>query len=366
MVRDNKTLVARRVSGLAGCAYWRDVLRVVAFGVCGIAAMAADAERPALTISDDRFVVNGEPRFLVFVAYFDALRASAETLEGDFNFLRAVGVDGIRIFPNWWNWANMRQFPEDTVVDGNGELRPDRLSKLVEVIETAGKHALVVDVSLAYETVGGLSTLREEDLGKSQGALPVIHVDMQKYEKAVASLARHLQSYRHIFIDIQNEFNGRITHLEQEEVARLRDAIKKADPDRLVTASLANEIGPEAVARVSNELGLDVVGWHESRNPWRYDAMDELTRRAKAVTRKPIYLGEPAYMGDEYSVENFITAVSKAKQGGAAAWTFHTQSGFDLSRQPLTALLTKDEKAFLESFKSRVDKVAWGRAGAGA
>ncbi|HRI88745.1 MAG TPA: hypothetical protein PK869_10780, partial [Candidatus Hydrogenedentes bacterium] len=97
MVRDNKTLVARRVSGLAGCAYWRDVLRVIAFGVCGIAAMAAEAERPVLTISDDRFVVNGEPRFLVFVAYFDALRASAETLEADFNFLRAVGVDGIRI-----------------------------------------------------------------------------------------------------------------------------------------------------------------------------------------------------------------------------------------------------------------------------
>jgi len=174
------------------------------------------------------------------------------------------------------------------------------------------------------------------------------------------AVTNELQTYRNIFIDIQNEFNGRITHLDKEQVKRLRDAIKKADPRRLVTASLANEIGPEEVAEDTNELELDIVAWHESRNPWHYDTMDELTRRVKGVTNKPVYFGEPAYMDEGHGVDHFIAAVTNAKKGGAAAWTLHTQHGFDLADARFFEKISDAEKLFLDQYKRHVDQTTWG------
>ena len=306
---------------------------------------------PVLGISGDRLTVDGASRFLVVVAYVDGLRASSETLESDFRVLRVLGVDGLRVFPNWWQWSDMKRFPDDTVMDGQGDVRPERLAKLKALLDLAAKHGLVVDVSFAYETVGGLSDLREEQLGVGQGALPVNQLHVDDYERGLVSLAMELKSYRNIFFDIQNEYNGRITHLSDEEVTRFAKAIKAVDPERIVSASLANEIGPEHVAKKAEVCALDLVNWHESRNPWQFAAMDALVQRAKAVSSKPVYLGEPAYMGDEYSVDDFAMAVAKSKSGGAAAWTFHTQNGFDLGGAGLMAQLTRNERAFLGRLK---------------
>lgn len=76
----------------------------------------------------------------------------------------------------------------------------------------------------------------------------------------MSAAAAELRRYRHVFFDIQNEFNGRITHVSDDEARRLGLAMKKADPKRIVTASLANEIGPEDVAKRSDSVDADVVG----------------------------------------------------------------------------------------------------------
>ena len=348
---------------------WRAIRRcTLAYTLCllfGVLARA-DSPKPVLTIVGDRFAVNGEPRFLVFISYFDALRASSATLEKDFQYLRDSGFDGIRVFPNWWDERIETGFPSDTLLDGHGQLRPGRLDALKRVLDCAASHALLVDVSFAYETVPGISELRDDDVGKSQGELPVNHVHVDEYERGLTRIIEALRPYRNLFVDIQNEYNGRVTHLSDDEVRRLRAAIKLADPERLVTASLANEIGPAEVAQRSNAVGVDIVGWHESRNPWRFDEMDELVRRAKRGSSKPIYLGEPAPLEDGVIAENAITAVTKAKQGGAAAWTFHTHSSFDLSRGPLKDVQTGEERKFIESFAPRLRAAAWGSAGAAA
>jgi hypothetical protein len=313
-----------------------------------------------LGIQGGKLTVNGQARFLIFVSYFDALRASESTLSRDFQYLRAHRVDGLRIFPNWWNWSDMKHFPTDTLMDGRGKLREQQLEKLKSILKQAAEHGLIVDVSFAYETVGGLSDLREDQLGVSQGQLPVNQVHLEDYERGLTEVAIALRAYRHIFFDVQNEYNGRITHLTDDDVRRLCKAIKVADPGRIATASLANEIGPEEVAKRSNEANLDIVAWHESRNPWQFDAMDVLTARAKSATNKPLYFGETAELTDEFTVENFITAVTKTKAAGAAAWTFHTEHGFDLSKAALTDQLSNAEKAFLTALFDRLKRIEWG------
>ncbi|MCC6154502.1 MAG: hypothetical protein IT367_12120 [Candidatus Hydrogenedentes bacterium] len=337
----------RRISGAAV---------LIAFALCS----HAEGTKPQLAISKNRFTVDGQERFLVFVSYFDAMRASAENLETDFTYLREHGVDGIRIFPNWWDFRSKIAFARDTLMDGKGNPRPERMQVLKDVLDRADRHAMIVDVSFAYETVEGLSDLNAEQIGTGQGALPVNQVHIDDYERGLIATAMALTPYENLFFDVQNEYNGRITHLSDDEVRRLGAAIKHADPMRLVTASLANEIGPEEVSERSNKVEVDIVGWHESRNPWRFDIMDQLVLRAIGKTSKPIYLGEPALLKDELTVENFVTAITKAKAGGAAAWCLHTQNGFDLSTQPLVDRLTGGEKEFLSTFKKSLDATAWG------
>src|SRR5438132_1128764 len=69
----------------------------------------APATAPVLGIAGPAFTLDGRPRFLLLVSYFDALRASDAALEADFAFLRRSGVDGVRIFPNWWRCEAERQ-----------------------------------------------------------------------------------------------------------------------------------------------------------------------------------------------------------------------------------------------------------------
>lgn len=324
------------------------------------AGASADILTPRIGISGDSFTINRQPRFLVLISYFDAMRASEETLGIDFQYLREHGFDGIRIFPNWWDFRGGIAFGGDTLMNDKGQLRLKQVATLQRVLELAARRSLIVDVSFAYETVEGLSELRADHVGRPQGELPVNQVHLDAYERGLAFLTGALHGYEHVFFDIQNEYNGRVTHLGDDDVRRLRAAIQQADPNRLVTASLANEIGPEEVARRSNETGVDIVGWHESRNPWQFDAMDALVRRAKGETAKPIYMGEPAILEGGMTVESFVTAIAKAKAGGAAAWTFHTRQGFDLSRKPLKDLLTAPEREFVESFREKVDATPWG------
>jgi hypothetical protein len=322
----------------------------------------AEGTAPTLEVQNNRFTVDGQPRFLVLVSYFDAMRASPERCESDFQYLHKNGIDGIRVFPNWWDFRAKIAFAPDTLMDGHADLRPDRLAALKQVLDCAARHGLIVDMSFAYETVEGLSDLRREQVGTGQGALPVNQVHVDEYERGLVAVTKALMDYRNLFFDIQNEYNGRITHLSDDEVRRFGAAIRKTDAKRLVTASLANEIGAEEVASRSNETGVDIVGWHESRNPWQYDAMDMLVGQARAVTTKPIYLGEPALLRDELTAREFIVAVTKAKAGGAAAWTFHTQHCFDLSQKSLADSLTEGEKEFIRTFKKAVDATSWGIA----
>ena len=120
-----------------------------------LAAWLASVAPPgALTLGTrgDRLTVDGEPRFLVLVSYFDALDAAA--LDEDLAYI-ARFADGIRILPNWWDWRADREcrfhFSDRTLMavgaGGVLTLRPARLERLKTVLRTARAAGLVVDVT---------------------------------------------------------------------------------------------------------------------------------------------------------------------------------------------------------------------------
>src|SRR5512138_87508 len=70
---------------------------LLVFLLLGGAGGAAAPAPPRLATAGAAFTVDGRPRFLLLVSYFDALRASDAALETDFAFFAAHGIDGVRI-----------------------------------------------------------------------------------------------------------------------------------------------------------------------------------------------------------------------------------------------------------------------------
>jgi len=324
----------------------------------------AAAAAPRLDIAGESFTVDGRARFLLLVSYFDALRASDATLDADFGFLRRRGLDGVRIFPNWWRCAAERQCGGrpggDTLFEaGSGHVRPARLARLRQVLDLAGRHGLVVDLSFARETV------------RESGTAPPL--SPTAYGDALASVLRSLgDGYPHVMIDLQNELDqNRLFAADAAEDARQVAALARriATPRRIVFAS-TNESEAELVTYCgrpglcpASARPLDVLAVHDARHANWHDRTPAVVRALRELgTRrgaKPVYLQEPFAWQDERApdrVERFLDAAARARRAGAAAWTFHTRSTFMLrDGRSLTAQLDADQRTFLERVRGRVD-----------
>jgi len=244
----------------------------------------AAAAAPRLDIAGESFTVDGRARFLLLVSYFDALRASDATLDADFGFLRRRGLDGVRIFPNWWRCAAERQCGGrpggDTLFEaGSGHVRPARLARLRQVLDLAGRHGLVVDLSFARETV------------RESGTAPPL--SPTAYGDALASVLRSLgDGYPHVMIDLQNELDqNRLFAADAAEDARQVAALARriATPRRIVFAS-TNESEAELVTYCgrpglcpASARPLDVLAVHDARVGQWHD-------RTPAVVRIPLRL----------------------------------------------------------------------------
>ena len=336
--------------------------------LCASIQPAAQPLGPVLGVSGDRFVVDEVSRFLVFLSYFDGIQRPDAALNADLDYLSKQGVDGIRVLPNW----KAQLFGTD------GTVHPAALEKLVALVAAAAARGMVVDVTFTRETScpSGVSP-----------ADPECAFSVAEYTAAIVKVATALKRHRNVLFDVQNEF---VIHLGKEEaasaphpVAAIRGAIKAVDPDRLVTASSAGGVPPEAFAVTTRALGLDVVAYHDGRDSGpNHPAPNWVTRTPEVISalrgaapapsdRRPIYLQEPTRFlaphedrGDsDDRPESYLHAVSLAKRAGAAAWTFHTPAGFTLdSSTPLHSadgqgLLQKGEVSVLNSLKTKVTAV---------
>jgi hypothetical protein len=302
--------------------------------------------------SGTQFTLDGSPRFLLFVSYFDALRranaggTNTGDLDADFAYLAGHGVDGIRIFPNW---RYLQRFcdPEAADVDddqklfsASGGLNEAMWPVLLRVLAAARSHRLLVDVTFSRETYA-------EPL-----PLPIY---TQRIVEVAARLKDHAR-FGHLLFDVQNEFDqGRqlMTAADAEAIVRALHA-PDGDPLRLASASGGSD---------GIHGGMDFVAFHDGRDRSSWFTRTAIDRhladiRAGAGPGLPVYFQEPMPFAPSRCGGIFDGAPDHARQAavnamaaGAAAWTFHTRQSFDLATQRLVDWLAADpaQKAALEA-----------------
>lgn len=266
-----------------------------------------------------------EPRLLLFISYFDALRAT--DLESDLDYIANVlKFDGIRVLPNWLQRdANYCAIPDtDLLFDNAGNVRGDgqvptgALKRLLELVKAAESRRLVVDVSFVRNAA----------------------VSVDAYVRAVTRTASHLRPFGNVIIDLQNEVD--VNQLDEADVRRLRDAIVNDQPGRIVLISRSGAVD-DAVA-YNRRLATSAIAYHDGRESGWETRVPQIVSTLKS-TGLPVYLQEPQAWNSGLRIcertegvnresdgnpGHFRTAVANAATAGAAGWTFHTRQSFRL------------------------------------
>jgi hypothetical protein len=327
---------------------------IVCFWLLLSAGSAVPPQAPALGVSGDKFTVDGQPRFLLLVSYFDALDANETALTEDFTNFAQHGIDGVRIFVNWLDCAGMndcRRSSPRTLIDVSGALRPAQLARLHHVLELAASHRLLVDVTFTRDTVF------EGDR----------RLDPESYERGILAVTRELKDKApHVLFDLQNEVEIHGFGPNDDtaaNIARIRPKIKEIDPARLVTVSTGSVdlirgfAKTDAKADSHGNAALDAIAFHDPRVRDWWSRTARVVRELKASSSRPIYLQEPtAYQiegarpgRDDTEIDHFRAALRDAREAGAAGWVFHTRKGFRLDERSFTAQQEPGEREFLQA-----------------
>ena len=308
------------------------------------------AERPGaaqtLGVEADKFTIDGRAQFLIFVSYFDGLRrANARPpgggVDGDFAYFKRVGVDGIRVLPNWHYLCGSGP-SDDTqkLFTSKGTINEPMWPVFVGLLDRAAFHGLAVDVTFTRDTFAR-------------------QIPLTAYRAAIVEVAKRLRAaggHRHVLFDIQNEYP--LHGMTGADVHGVLSAVREVDPERIVTASAGS-------GDVVHDPTMTVTAYHDGRGSrWSEAAIArveiEAVRARAGVPAKPIYYQEPMPFrkfrgtcghGEWPRPGHARAAARHARQQGAAAWTFHTRQSFDLRERSLLALLDADpeQKAELEA-----------------
>ena len=309
----------------------RRVLRGACIGVLLASVASGQAvARPVLAVQGDRFALDGTTRFLVLVSYFGGLSRPAATLAGDLDWLKERGIDGIRVWPNL----------DVPIMNADGAVNPSRLDRLRAFIDAAATRGLIVDLSFHREGVCGNPVACD--------------FTVSEFGQGIRAVAADLSERRNVLFDLQNEWDVHGHGIALSDLMSIRAAVRSVNRHIVVTASTTSGYGEDRAARDA----FDVLAFHGARDAqgrWARETGDLIARLRGHQTfgrERPIYLQEPNRfrLPDErrpemdQTPENYLTAASHAKQGGAAAWTFHTGAGFDLSSPtPFNQLLQPGE-----------------------
>jgi len=316
--------------------------------VLALALVSAGRLAPAQTLGTegDTFTIDGRPQFLIFISYFDGLRrANAKQpnggVDGDFAYFKRVGVDGIRVLPNWQYLCGAGPTDDgQKLFTAEGTINEPMWPTFVEMLDRAAFHRLSVDVTFTRDTFRR-------------------HIPLAAYAAAIVEVAKRLDAaggYRHVLFDIQNEYP--IHDMSHADVRGVLSAVRAVDPQRIVTASAGS-------GDVVHDPAMTVTAYHDGRDARWHEAATaraeiEAVRAAAAPAVKPIYYQEPMAFrkfrdtcghGEWPRSGHARRAARHARQHGAAAWTFHTRQSFDLRERSLVELLNADpeQKAELEA-----------------
>lgn len=233
-----------------------------------------------LTVSGTRFELDGKHFPYTGLSFFNAIynpafnQSSAARRQWLTKF-RRYGINTLRI---WAQWDSRRGYadscPGCTLYDADGGLRQQHLQRLREIIADADAEAMVIELCLFAQ----------------ESWRAGIRLSEQAMERAAAELARELKPHRNVTFQVWNEFS--------HHTAPIVKAIKKEDPQRLVTSSPGGA-GVLLAPSLEETQALDYLTPHTTRQragkPWEV-APAELQYLLKRFN-KPVVDDEPARNG---------------------------------------------------------------------
>jgi hypothetical protein len=283
---------------------------LVAFLVAGLRLAATE-----FGIDGARFTIDGKPKFLVGVSYYGALGAKEEFIAKDLDDMKRDGFNWIRMWANWAAFTN-----NVAAVDEDGGPREPFLTKLEKLIQECDRRGMIVNVTLARENgVTGAPRLQK----------------YEQHERAVRTLVERLRPLRNWYLDLGNERNIRdARHVPFEDLVKLRQVARKLDAKRLMTASHSSDDEDFAknIENYVRDVKVNFVSQHRGRGK---DSAQETAGATKMYLERlkalgvtmPLHYDEPFRRGYtrgwEPSVEDFVTDLRNAVEGGAAGWCFH-------------------------------------------
>jgi hypothetical protein len=309
------------------------------------------AESTILGIDASRFTINDQPTFLLGISYYAGLGAPEEFVRQDLDEFQRRRFNWLRV------WATWESFGHDvSAVDARGEARQNQMERFRWLIGECDRRGLIVDVTLAR----GKRRSGEASLGHL--------LDFDSHQRAVELIVETLKPHRNWFLDLANERDVRDDrYVPVEELKKLRELVKRLDPERIVTASFGgHELGQEDIRGALVTAKLDFLAPHRPRSPESPGQTERQTRECLSQIRQigrvvPILYQEPfrrGYTAWEPTAEDFLTDLRGAVAGGAAGWCFHNglqgsandkqpRRSFDLGEKRLVDQLDAQEQKVL-------------------
>jgi hypothetical protein len=300
-----------------------------------------------------RFLVNGEPTFLLGASYYGGLGASDAFWDQDLGELQRHGFNWIRA---WCTWSPYGR--DVSVVDASGAVREPWMSRLEALAQWCDGAGMILDVTFS----------------RSNGVVYGPMTGQSTHLRAARAVAEALLPFRNVYIDVGNErnFTDR-RHVTYQELAELRAAVREVDPDRLVTASSAEDIPLGEVGSYLSVADVDFLTPHRHRtaeSPGETAAKTrEYLREAQGALGRPV----PVHYQEPFRVDwragkwqpvaaDFLADLRGAIEGGAAGWCFHNgdaqhrddgrpRRSFDMRGEEgrMFDQLTGEERAVVES-----------------
>jgi hypothetical protein len=317
-----------------------------------LAAAAAPRKGPStvLGIEGTQFTLNGKPAFLLGVSYYGALGAPEDFIRRDLDDLQDHGFNWLRV---WATWAALDH--DVSAVSANGQRREPFLSKLQWLVAECDRRGLAVDVTLT----------------RNAERLP----NLESHQRAVEVIVQALKLHRNWYLDLANERDVRDDrYASAAELKRLRELVRRLDPQRLVTASFGgHDLSEDDVRESLLTIGLDFLSPHRPRNAASPSQTEERTRGCLALMKKlgriaPVHYQEPFRRGYgrwEPVAADFVADLRGSLAGGAAGWCFHNggqrtspdsqpRRSFDLSQKRLFDQLDEEERKVFESLAAEL------------
>lgn len=309
------------------------------------------ASHPALTVSQQAFVVDGRTVFLRGVSLFDAL-GTVPPRDRDLDALKGWGVGAVRVWAHW----------HEPIYQADGTLTVSGRKRLLTLARRLQARRLIFELVL----------LRP---GQLPGQPFAVFKSEAARLKAVEAMAEALRPFGNVLFDLYNEHDHPDGPISHAAARALRDKVKAIDGARVVTissteshlVSAKGEIDENGARNLREEIGsgadsvnVDLLAPHFPRTDDWASATGARIRAVRAALDRigshvPIYLNEArrADGAARIQADAHQRAFADAKSAGAAGWVFHTAAGFELRKKPFLDALSADERTALQALRTR-------------